>query len=123
MTLFFDILTLEKASKNDPKSMLDLLKQWMYKDNPYSKPIKVSLSGKSFLLNPKPLLYDTVTDIIYKSQYIKLAGRRDYADYKLFKNKHLDLSLYPDINMAAIKHNPLLKIANNKIYFKFEEKL
>lgn len=121
MTLFFDIFTLEKASKNDPKSMLALLKQWMYKDNPYAKPIKVSLSGKSFLLNPKPLLYDAVTDPIYKSQYIKLAGRRDYANYKLFKNTYLDLSLYPDINMAAIKHNPLLKIANNKIYFKFEE--
>lgn len=121
MTLFFDILTLEKASKNDPKSMLALLKQWMYKDNPYSKPIKVSLSGKSFLLNPKPLLYDAVTDPIYKSQYIKLAGRRDYANYKLFKNTYLDLSLYPDINIGAIKHNPLLKIANNKIYFKFEE--
>lgn len=121
MTLFFDIFTLEKASKNDPKSMLTLLKQWMYKDNPYAKPIKVSLSGKSFLLNPKPLLYDAVTDPIYKSQYIKLAGRRDYANYKLFKNTYLDLSLYPDINIGAIKHNPLLKIANNKIYFKFEE--
>lgn len=121
MTLFFDIFTLEKASKNDPKSMLILLKQWMYKDNPYSKPIKISLSGKSFLLNPKPLLYDAVTDPIYKSQYIKLAGRRDYANYKLFKNTYLDLSLYPDINIGAIKHNPLLKIANNKIYFKFEE--
>lgn len=121
MTLFFDILTLEHESKNDPKSMLSLLKQWLYKDNPYAKPIKKSLSGKSFLLNPKPLLYERTTDPIYIVQYIKLAGRRDYTEYKLFKNKHLDLNLYPDINLDAIKHNPLITIANNKIYFKFEE--
>lgn len=121
MTLFFDILTLESESKNDPKSMLTLLKQWLYKDNPYSKPIKKSLSGHSYLLNPKPLLYDTVTDPIYKVQYIKLAGRRDYTNYKLFKAKYLDLTLYPDINLSAIKSNPLITITNNKIYFKFEE--
>lgn len=121
MTLFFDILTLERESKNDPKSMLSLLKQWLYKDNPYAKPIKKSLSGKSFLLNPKSLLYERTTDPIYIVQYIKLAGRRDYTEYKLFKNKYLDLTLYPDINLDTIKHNPLITIANNKIYFKFEE--
>lgn len=121
MTLFFDILTLERESKQDPKSMLALLKQWLNKDKPYSKPIKKSLHGSSFLINPKPLLYDTTTDIIYKAQYIKLAGRRDYTQYKLFKAKYLDLNLYPDINLGAIKSNPLITITNNKIYFKFEE--
>lgn len=34
--------------------------------------------GESFLLNPKSLFDDNKTDPLYISQYIKLAGRRDY---------------------------------------------
>jgi predicted RNA-binding protein associated with RNAse of E/G family len=59
--------------------------------------------------------------MVYKAQYIRLAGRRDYAIYKYYGHKYLDLSYYLDINLDTIKNNPLTKITENKIYFKYEE--
>ena len=90
--------------------------------NGYSKvrPIR-NLNGNSYLLNPDGFFADSITDIIYKSQYIQLAGRRDYSLYKLFKVKHLDLSYFKDIDLDKIKTNPLITITQNKIYFKYEE--
>lgn len=79
--------------------------------------------GESFLLNPDALFADRSTDPLYIHQYILLAGRRDYAMYKLYAIKYLDLSYYPDIDISKINHNPLLKIAGNKLYFKYEETL
>ena len=82
---------------------------------------RASMIGKSFLLNPKDLFNDRSTDPSYIVQYIKLAARRDYAMYKVFSITHLDLTLYPDIDRSKISHNPLLKIAGNRLYFKYEE--
>lgn len=84
------------------------------------KPSKVSLSGNSYLLNPVDLFNDKSTDILYKLQYVKLAGRREYSLYKLYKSKSLQLSYYPDIIYDAIKHNPLLEITQSEILFKYE---
>jgi hypothetical protein len=79
--------------------------------------------GESFLVNPLAVFDDRTTDPLYIRQYINLAGRRDYAMYKLYGIKYLDLSYYPDLDISKIKHNPLLKIAGNKLYFKYEETL
>ena len=91
--------------------------------NQYSKikPI-FNLKGNSFLINPARLFTDTSTDIVHKAQYIRLAGRRNYAIYKHYGYTYLDLSFYSDIDLNAIKSNPLLKITENKINFKYEEK-
>lgn len=85
------------------------------------KPLPNMKPAGAFLLNPEGFFSDKSTDIGYKAQYIRLAGRRDYSLYKTYSIKSLDLSLYPDINLGAIRHNPLLTIAKNHIYFKFEE--
>ena len=77
--------------------------------------------GQSFLLNPDELLNDRRTDPSYIVQYIKLAARRDYAMYKLYNITYLDLSYYPDIDRSKISHNPLLSIAGEKLFFKYEE--
>lgn len=77
--------------------------------------------GQSFLLNPDELLNDRRTDPSYIVQYIKLAARRDYAMYKLYNITYLDLSYYPDIDRSKISHNPLLSIAGDKLFFKYEE--
>lgn len=79
------------------------------------------MSGNSFILNPTDLFNDRFTDPIYVVQYIKLAAKRDYAMYKLYNITYLDLTLYPDIDKSKISHNPLLKIAGSKLYFKYEE--
>lgn len=127
MTLFFNLQTLEAKTKNNPKLLVDTLQlHFLNKTLPRNalaktKPLKSISGGNSFLLNAAPLFADKTTDIIYKAQYIKLAGRRDYLHYKLYGTKYLDLSYFLDINLDYIKHNPLLTITDNKIKFKYEE--
>lgn len=124
MTIFFNLQTLEAQSCNDSNKFMAMLEYHYSKKLPskYSKykPSKVSLSGNSYLLNPVDLFNDKSTDILYKLQYVKLAGRREYSLYKLYKSKSLQLSYYPDIIYDAIKHNPLLEITQSEILFKYE---
>lgn len=125
MALFFNLQTLETQSQNDANKFMAMLEYHYSKRLPskYSKylPSKVPLNGTSYLLNPLALFNDKSTDILYKLQYIKLAGRRDYSLYKLYKYKALQLSYYPDIIYDTIKHNPLLTITQTEITFKYEE--
>lgn len=127
MTLFFNIEVLEKETKGDTQYMLVALERWFKKDRIAKnakeryKPLKKSLSGSSFLLNPDKFFKDKTTDSIYKLQYLKLAAKRDYTLYTLYGSKFLDLSFLPDINLSAIQTNPLLLIQQNKIFFKYEE--
>ena len=126
MALFFNLQLLESESGNDEQKFLKLLKYYYDNTTVVSKyenykPLEKSLKGNSFLINPRPVLYSTdrnPTDLV---NYIKLAGRRDLLLYKNYRILHLDRSLYPDINIEAIKYNPLLTITNNHIKFKYEE--
>ena len=124
MTLFFNLETLEEQAQDDSNKFMAMLEYHHSKRLPskYSKykPSRVSLAGSSFLLNPVSLFEDKSTDILYKLQYVKLAARRDYSFYKQYKSKSLQLSYYPDIILAAIKHNPLLIITQSEILFKYE---
>jgi hypothetical protein len=124
MAVFFNLELLEAESKCDPKLMLVMLERHFYKKlipKNHRQQTYKNLSGNSFLLNVVPLFTDS-TDIAYKAQYIRLAGRRDYTSYKFYNITYLDLSFFQDINLELIKHNPLLKIDSNKIYFKYESK-
>ena len=126
MALFFNLQNLEAQSCNDSYKFMAMLEYHYSKRLPskYSeyKPSKVSLNGGSYLLNPQDLFSDKSTDILYKIQYVKLAGRRDYSLYKLYQYKALQLSYYPDLVLEAIKYNPLLNITQSDITFKYEEK-
>ena len=123
--IFFNLEILETQSCNIPDKFMAMLQYHYTKalPNKYSKyrPSKIPLYGSSFLLNPLPLFKDKVTDILYKLQYVKLAARRDYNLYKQYNYRALDISYYPDLNMEAIKTNPLLKITPKDITFKYEE--
>lgn len=125
MTLFFNLELLETESLCEPKLMLVLLEKHFNKKlipkNSRELARYKNLAGHSFLLNPKPLFEDTA-DIAHKAQYIRLAGRRDYGLYKLYKLTYLDLSFFMEINLDLIKHNPLLELTSNKIHFKYESK-
>lgn len=126
MILFFNLSVLEAETLGNPKQMVEKLRLFYTKKqipkNSYSKvkPIR-NLIGNSYLINPDGFFADNITDIIYKSQYIQLAGRRDYSSYKLYNVKYLDLSYFKDIDLDNIKTNPLITITQNKIYFKYEE--
>ena len=117
MTLFFDLAKLEKLTQDNPKTFITLLRD-LYNKKLFNK--VNTLHGNSFILNPEYLFTSTV-DIGYLIQYIKLAARRDYTLYKHYGTKTLLLSFYPDINLEAIKTNPLLKITESEIYFLYEE--
>lgn len=123
MALFFNLELLEAESQCDPKAMILLLERHFGKKlipkNHRERTSYKNLSGHSFLLNADLLFRDNA-DIAYKAQYIRLAGRRDYSLYKFYKVTYLDLSFFRDIDLDLIKHNPLLKIDSNKIYFKYE---
>lgn len=122
--LFFDLQKLEALCKGDTRLLQAALHSYYYKipkKGRLSKIYSTNLSGKSFFLNPVAILNDKTTDPSYIVQYIRLAGRRDYAMYKIYHVKYLDLSFYPEIDIANIKHNPLLTIAQNKVHFKYEE--
>lgn len=126
MILFFNLALLEAETLGNPIQMVEKLRLFYTKKqmpkSSYSKvkPIR-NLIGNSYLVNPEGFFSDNTTDIIYKSQYIQLAGRRDYGLYKLFKTNYLDLSYFKDIDINKIKTNPLITITENKIYFKYEE--
>ena len=125
MALFFNLELLEAESKCDPKLMLSMLERHLGKKlipkNNRDRNNYRNRAGHSFLLDANSLLQDTA-DIAYKAQYIRLAGRRDYMMYKLYKVTYLDLSYFKDIDTELIKNNPLLQITQNKIYFKYESK-
>lgn len=126
MTLLFNLEYLDSISTGTT-SYIDTLRYYYHKVLVLPPPgvskkfRRASMIGTSFLLNPKDLFNDKSTDPSYVVQYIKLAARRDYAMYKVFSITYLDLTLYPDIDRSKISHNPLLKIAGNKLFFKYEE--
>lgn len=125
MALFFNLQILEEQSCNDSHKFLTMLEFHFTKRLPKSiyskdKPSKVSLVGSSFLLNPLEFFADKTTDTLYKLQYVKLAARRDYNLYKQYKYKALQTSFFPDLNMQAIRSNPLLTITRSEISFKYE---
>ena len=118
---------LESETQSDSTKLVEILRlHFIRKSIPKSQYSKIkpifNLKGNSFLINPALLFTDTSTDIVHKAQYIRLAGRRNYAIYKHYGYTYLDLSFYSDIDLNAIKSNPLLKITENKIHFKYEEK-
>lgn len=124
MAIFFNLQTLENQAGSDSNKFVALFEYHYSKRVPYKyskyKPSKIPLNGQSYLLNPTELFSDKSTDVLYKVQYIKLAARRDYSLYKLYKYKALQLSYYPDIVYDAIKTNPLLNITQSEILFKYE---
>lgn len=127
MALLFNIETLERETKYNPEYLIVALEHYYngktIPANVYEKykPLKKSLKGNSFLVNPLELFNDKTTDITYKAQYLRLAGRRDYLLYRQYGIKYLDLSYLPEVSIEAIKLNPLLTINNNIVKFKYEE--
>ncbi len=125
--LFFNLQRLEEGTgANYEYLVIALYKHYKGKVIPRTaldkfKPIPGIGCGSSFIRNPSRLFNDKSVDIVHKAQYIRLAGRRDYFDYKFLNSSHLDLDLYPDLNLKAIAANPLLTIIDKKLIFKYEE--
>lgn len=125
MTFFFNLKNVEQEAEGSSSRFLDIIDTVYYKKLPSHrkgvKRVKLDMRGNSFILNLEPVLkLRKNIEIAYIVQYIKLCGMRDYNLYKLYGNKSLLLSYYPDIDIQAIKHNPLLQITQSEIHFKYE---
>ena len=83
---------------------------------------KKLLSGTSYILNIDSLERAKVPSE-YMAQYIMLASRRSYYLYKSIGQIYLDLLDYPDLILSRVSSNPLLRIENDRMYFKYEEEL
>jgi len=123
MVLRFNLEKLQQKSKQH-WDLLDILRdyrsgRWVKLNN--AKITSEMFSGPSFILKPDQLLADNRTDRLFIIQYVKLAGRRNWQFYQDLGYKFLDLTYYPDLNLQAIKHNLILTITENKIYFNYEE--
>jgi hypothetical protein len=119
--MFFNISELTRQSKGNPEIMLKMLENYYFKripKNDYDKRFhaRSSLAGKSFILNPEKL-FSIKVDNSYKVQYLILAAKRDRLFYDQYGIDYLDLSFYPDLNIAAIRNNPLMTVSDNKIHF------
>lgn len=123
MPLFFNLEELLKFSGGSSVKFMDILRDYYFtvsNKGHYNNKYSVNIKGTSYLLRPLELIdYNIYVD--YKVQYVKLASLRDYTLYKLFNDKSLNLSYYPEIDAEKLKHNKLLTIKNNKVYFKLEE--
>jgi len=124
MTLFFNLDNLDREAGDNFKRYVWLLHQHYYRKLPSKrdpfKREKLSLAGTSFILNPAELFKETSIDTAYLVQYIRLAGRRDYLMYKEYGIASLPLSYFPDLELRNITHNPLLKITEDDLFFKYE---
>ena len=126
MITFFDLKKLEELSCNNASEFMTYLYYHSTKRTARStKELKYTnkqLQGYSYLLNPEDLFDDKHTDILYKIQYVKLAGMRDYLLFKQYRYLRLQTSYFPDLNYEVVKHNPLLTITNNEVQFRYEER-
>ena len=114
---------MQKLKKYETKDMLKVLENYYYKRLPKNRSefkYFADLSGgQSFLINPKAL-FAAKTDLGYKVQYLLLAAKRSAFYAAEYGIMYLDLSFYPDLDLDKLKHNPLLKIDENKLYFLYE---
>lgn len=126
MSLFFNLKVFEDLACKEPTRAVRLLRK-VYegslatndKDHKYIRLLK---SGNSYISNPRDLFNNINRyDVIHLIQYICLAGRRDYFLFKQYGSARLQLEYYPDINITEIENNPLLKISNNQLIFKYEQ--
>ena len=124
---FFNLDLLESETRCESAYVVAAMKALVFRRNMNKtrydeyKAIPELGAGRSYLLEPKKLLNSKSSDY-HKAIYIRLAGRRNYMDYKTYGIKYLNLSLYPDLRRDLLSSNPLLRIEDNKLYFLLEGK-
>ncbi len=118
--LFYNYQNIKDIAKYNPTRILQTLVK--YKDKKIlNLDVLNKIKGSSYLLNISDLVNDKTVDILHKMQYLELAAKRNYSDYKYNRFSGLDLSMFPDIDIAKLKYNKLLTVTNNTLNFKYEQ--
>jgi len=118
--MFFDINKLTKQAKGNPAVMLKMLENIYFRKLPKNKRdmrfFPTNIVGDNFIENPEAL-FKSKADPVYKVQYLILASKRDYLLLKTYGVRDLDLSFFPDLNLDALRGNPLVTVTETSIKF------
>jgi sorbitol-specific phosphotransferase system component IIC len=76
--------------------------------------------GACFLIHPNQVLLGAKApqDLFI---YLELASMRSKFDYFVRGIRYLPLALVPEYLLGCIETNPLLKLENERVYFKYEQ--
>lgn len=77
-------------------------------------------SGPCYILNIHEALENT-TDPNHLYVYLELASKRNKFDYAIRGVKYLPCIMVEDYLLEWVERNPMLKVENNNIYFKYEQ--
>jgi len=119
--MLFDIKKLTQQAKGNPEIMVKMLENYYHNKIPKNAKYRkffsrVNLYGDNYIENPEAL-FKSKADPVYKVQYLVLAAKRDYLHITSYGLRDLDLSYYPDLNIDALKGNPLITVTEKTIKF------
>jgi len=77
-------------------------------------------SGPCFLIHPNKAL-KSINTPNHLYIYLELASKRNIFDYSIRRARHLSLALVDEYMLELVKINPMLKIENGNVYFKYEQ--
>lgn len=125
--LFFDLDKIKKEAKNR-YDIVNIIHFLVYKPIPktlYDVRTKnwreMNFSGQSFLINPEKFLDEECRYGINDSiMYLELAAKRNYMDYKIYRESRLPIIL-SDFSLKDLKQNKLLTITDDYIEFNAEK--
>jgi len=126
--LLFDWSMIVKESNNDSYEIINIIHFLVYKPVPknlYNFKLKKyrekNWLGQSFLLKPEKFLEEECRCNITDSRSsLELAAKRNYSDYKLYKDSRLNI-IHANISIEKLKRNPLLTLEGDYIIFKWEQ--
>ena len=125
--LFYNWEKIFETSEGNPQAMYTIVKMMALNEIPKNKYDKIykyaykSFVGKSFLLHPDVLLYNSYKHS-YRDigQYLALASLRPYVDYITTGETTLDLNIC-EVPVELFNDNSLLRIEDGKVHFLYEE--
>jgi len=125
--LFYNWEKIFETSEGNPQTMYTIVKMMALNEIPKNKYDKIykyaykSFVGKSFLLHPDVLLYNSYKHS-YRDigQYLALASLRPYVDYITTGETTLDLNIC-EVPVELFNDNSLLRIEDGKVHFLYEE--
>ena len=125
--IFYNWKLIYAKSNKSSRKILQIIRYLTFKPiptwigDPYQAISEINWRGDSYLLHPEEMFYNRRKhEELHLAQYVGLASMRNYAEYKLFGVKTLDL-LACEGKEALINQNSLLYVEDDRVHFLYEE--
>lgn len=123
----YDWKKIVEIGDSSPIVIYTILKMLVMKEIPNNKfdkiykYVDISFAGKSFLVNPEQLVFESYKYSYREiSQYLALASIRPISEYYATGKTSLDQRLV-EVEEELYEENSLLRIQDGHIHFKYEE--